>query len=102
MRYKFFFSFGAALALLLLSSGFAVEVQAAEYVCNNGNLVRRVEVRFLESPGAAPCEVHYHKDVEGGSSVLWNAKRQSGYCESKAEAFVDKLQGMGWSCNEKR
>jgi hypothetical protein len=102
MRHKYFFSFGVALALLILSGGFAVEVRAVEYVCNNSNFVRRVEVRYLDAAGAAPCEVHYHKDVEGGTSVLWNAKRESGYCEKMANAFVDKLRGMGWSCNEKR
>ena len=42
----------------------------------------------------------YYKDSEapGERQVLWTADNESGYCESKTEEFIDKLEGWGWSC----
>jgi hypothetical protein len=72
---------------------------ATRYECSYGELQRRVEILY-ETGGTLPCEVHYYKDSEapGESQVLWRAMNQAGYCEQKAEAFITKLQGMGWSC----
>lgn len=69
------------------------------YQCRMNDLTRRVEV-FYETGVSVPCEVHYYKDTEapGERQVLWRAMNQEGYCESQATAFIDKLEGMGWSC----
>ena len=73
---------------------------AAEYQCFLQGLQRRVEVVY-ESSVAVPCEVHYFKDSEapGEHQILWNAQNESGYCESQAQAFIEKLEGWGWACD---
>jgi len=72
---------------------------AGKYQCSLGDLQRRVEI--LTDPGVSvPCEVHYYKDTEapGENQVLWSAGSQEGYCESKAEEFITRLEGWGWDC----
>ncbi len=72
---------------------------AGKYQCSYGDLQRRVEI--LTDPGVTvPCEVHYYKDSEapGETQVLWSAGSQEGYCESKTEEFIAKLEGWGWDC----
>jgi hypothetical protein len=62
-------------------------------------VTRRVEV--LSEPGVSvPCEVHYYKDTEmpGEDQVLWSAQNEEGYCEARAAEFVERLEGMGWTC----
>jgi len=71
------------------------------YQCSFGELQRRVEI--LTEPGVSvPCEVHYYKDTEapGEQEVLWSAGSQEGFCESKTEEFIGKLEGWGWDCGQ--
>ncbi len=80
---------------------FAASAQAVTgYSCSYSELVRRVEI--LTEPGVpVPCEVHYYKDTEapGEHQVLWSAQNDAGYCQTKTEEFVAKLEGWGWSCS---
>jgi hypothetical protein len=79
----------------------ALGQDAGSYQCSFGDLQRRVEI--LTEPGVTvPCEVHYYKDTEapGEKQVLWSAGSQEGYCESKTEAFIAKLEGWGWDCGQ--
>ena len=79
----------------------ALGQDAGSYQCSFGELQRRVEI--LTEPGVSvPCEVHYYKDTEapGEKTVLWSAQAQEGYCESKTEEFVAKLEGWGWDCGQ--
>lgn len=78
----------------------AVAQDAGKFQCTHGDLVRRVEV-YTEPGVTVPCEVHYYKDTEAPdeTQVLWSAQAQEGYCAEKAEEFVAKLQGWGWSCD---
>ena len=78
----------------------AIAQDAGKYQCTNGDLVRRVEI-FTEPGMTVPCEVHYFKDTEapGETQVLWSAQAEAGYCEIKAEEFISKLKGWGWSCD---
>ena len=74
-------------------------LQAAEnysYLCTYETGRRKIEVVYLQQDSAVPCEVRYIKDSI--SNALWNAQQEAGYCESKAEAFVEKIKGWGWSC----
>lgn len=85
--------------LAFVIPGIAIAQDAGTYQCTHGDLVRRVEI--LTEPGlTVPCEVHYYKDTEapGESQVLWSAQAEEGYCNAKAEEFVARLQGWGWSC----
>ncbi len=75
-------------------------LQAAEnysYVCTHGTKERKIEVVYLQEDQRVPCEVRYIKDAV--SQLLWNARREEGYCELKAEAFIEKQKGWGWSCS---
>ena len=77
----------------------ALAQESGKHQCTHGDLVRRVEI-FTEPGMTVPCEVHYYKDTEapGETQVLWSAQAEEGYCETKAQEFIAKLQGWGWSC----
>jgi hypothetical protein len=85
--------------LLVAAPAVVLAQDSGNYQCSHGDLVRRVEI-YTEPGVTVPCEVHYYKDTEapGESQVLWSAQSQEGYCEAKAEEFVAKLTGWGWSC----
>ena len=70
-----------------------------DFRCSQGGLERRVSIVY-ETGVAVPCEVHYYKDSEapGERQVLWTANNESGYCETKTQEFIEKLEGWGWSC----
>ena len=72
--------------------------EARETICKNGAMVRRVKLDFVEG---SSCQVSYLKETEepgGAEKVLWNAKQEPNYCQDKAQGFIDKLKGMGWTC----
>lgn len=77
----------------------AVAGSGSETVCKNGTMIRRVKVGVGgEQRG---CKVSYLKETEepqAGEKILWNAQQESSYCQEKAQGFVEKLKGMGWSC----
>jgi hypothetical protein len=72
---------------------------SGNYQCSLDEVTRRVEILY-ETGVRVPCEVHYYKDTEmpGERQVLWRATNEEGYCEAKAAEFVEKLEGMGWTC----
>ena len=67
-----------------------------EYVCVNGDAMRVISVVYEDIQNQIPCEVNYDKGE--GVQTLWNAKSETGYCETKARAFVAKHESWGWSC----
>jgi hypothetical protein len=68
--------------------------------CTLGGLTRSVEVAYANAPAQTPCEVIYAKPNEGETRTsLWNAQVEPGYCEVRAQGFVEKLEGLGWSCS---
>lgn len=71
------------------------------FLCTYGDLQRRVEILY-ETGMTLPCEVHYYKDTEapGEKQVLWRAMNEANYCETKAQAFIAKLEDLGWSCGQ--
>lgn len=84
---------------LMLIPALAAAQGVTSYVCTMDGMQRRVVI--LTEPGVTvPCQVQYHKDTEapGQAQVLWTAATDADYCETKAEEFVEKLKGMGWSC----
>jgi len=90
-----------AIALLVAFPCLALGQGQTSYQCSYGELQRRVEI--LTEPGVTvPCEVHYYKDTEapGEKQVLWSAGSQEGFCESKTEEFIAKLEGWGWDCGQ--
>lgn len=69
--------------------------------CKSGNNIRKVELQTGTSTDAKGCAVAYIKETEapGATQILWQAKNDQDYCTTKAKAFVEKLQGMGWTCD---
>jgi hypothetical protein len=90
-----------AISLLVAIPCLALGQGQTSYQCSFGELQRRVEI--LTEPGVSvPCEVHYFKDTEapGEKQVLWSAGSQEGFCESKTEEFIAKLEDWGWDCGQ--
>lgn len=72
----------------------------ANTVCTNGKNKRMVELTPYDKAANKPCEVHYKKETEqpGHDQVLWSSGKDNAFCATKAEGFVQKLGGMGWTC----
>ena len=89
-------------AAVVLGAGLLLQapVLAAEesYTCRNGENIRVIEVVYANPNSPVPCEVNYDKGA--GANSLWRAQNQTGYCEEKAAAFVEKHQGWGWQCEK--
>ena len=68
------------------------------YVCKHGDQERKISVVYQSEGQQVPCEVTYEKD--GGSESLWRAENTAGYCEEKAEMFVERQRGWGWECSK--
>ncbi|WP_205859130.1 hypothetical protein [Pleionea sediminis] len=83
------------MTLLVAGSAFAIENRTT--ICEHGDKQRKIDLVYPEQT-EVPCEVQYTKD--SGMQVLWSAVGESGYCESKYQAFVEKQEGWGWSCQE--
>lgn len=69
------------------------------YVCTQDQAIRTIQVVYTAAGQLIPCEVQYTTST--GVETLWSAQRAVGYCENKAEAFADKLQGYGWKCADR-
>ena len=81
--------------LFLVSNGIFAGV---EYVCKHGNAERIISIYYENNEAQVPCEVQYDKGE--GVETLWRAQLQVGYCESKADEFVEKQELWGWSCEK--
>ncbi len=66
------------------------------YSCKHDNQERIISVVYANEGSPVPCEVTYTK--MSGTQSLWRAENQVGYCEEKAEAFVEKQRSWGWEC----
>ncbi len=80
---------------------FALAQDGQVFKCTLNDNIRRVEVVALEPGQSVPCEVRYAKETEaaGAEQVLWRATNEAGYCEARAEEFLDKLESWGWQCD---
>ena len=67
------------------------------YTCTHDGSVRTIRVLYHEA-GSMVCEVTYEK--ASGTQSLWSAANDDSYCAPKAEAFVAKQEGWGWSCSK--
>jgi len=89
----------------ILALGFATATANAaektEFTCRSGETVRRVIVEVGDLSTGLPCEVVYWKDSEapGVRRVLWNARSDAQFCETKAAGLAKKLDDSGWDCD---
>lgn len=83
-------------AVMLVSHSVAAQAPL-QSVCQSKEETRIVKVQY-QADGEVPCQVVYEKF--GQQHMLWAAQNQQGYCEEKAQAFVEKLRGLGFACSE--
>lgn len=89
----------AALVILTLLAG-PLTAFANPTECRQGELTRSVEIVYANPDSAVPCEVMYAKPAAGTIEMLWQAMNEAGYCEARAEEFINKLESMGWQCSK--
>jgi hypothetical protein len=83
---------------IMISFGLLVGNAVADetYTCTHGTMERIISVVYQDQMAKIPCEVQYQKN--GMTETLWNAQNEVGYCEMKAQEFVEKQRGWGWNC----
>lgn len=69
-----------------------------KYVCDNHGDKRVIKIAYQSEHESMPCEVIYDKGQ--GEEVLWNAQSESGYCQAKANEFLEKQESWGYNCSE--
>ncbi len=89
------------LATGLATAAAADAAEKSQHTCRSGDVVRRVVIEVGDLGTGLPCEVVYWKDTEtpGVRRVLWNARTDTAFCESKAAGLVKKLGTSGWQCD---
>lgn len=84
-----------ALALMLQAQ--PVAAPQIDMVCGHAGKERTVKV--MAPAGDKACVLEYGKpDETGTSEILWSANNDPGYCATKVDGFVEKLETWGWSC----
>ncbi len=83
------------LIVLFLLSVHAVAMDNKSTICQYADQQRKIDLVYPEKT-ELPCEVQYTKS--SGMEVLWRATSETGFCESKYQAFVEKQKGWGWRC----
>lgn len=84
----------ALLSICISANAFAEE----SYLCTLGQEERIISIMYEDLPNKVSCEVRYHKG--DGVSALWSATTELGFCEEKAESFVQKQINWGWECSK--
>lgn len=84
----------AAISMFLSISANASE----DFVCDNNGDKRIVSIVYQNTETTVPCEVRYDKGE--GEVTLWTAQSEQGFCESKANEFLEKQESWGWSCEK--
>jgi len=86
--------FGLLLSVVVLS----VTAHAGDvFHCAFGEQERVISVVYEAEGETVPCEVQY-KTAEGVETP-WSAQNEEGFCETKAEEFVDQHRDWGWRCD---
>ena len=88
------------LALALAAAGGSVPSEAAEFVCRNDDLVRRIEVSGTDTAQDSSCEVRYWRNAataDRGRS-LWRADHDPAYRVARARELTSRLESEGWRC----
>ena len=80
----------------------AAELEFTSAVCTNKGKTRSINVTYEDPQKKNNCKVIYHKETEnpGNEQVLWTAKVEYNYCQTKAKDFVARLEGWGWNCKK--
>jgi hypothetical protein len=85
------------LFVALFSASFTVSA-SEDFVCDNNGEKRVIKIAYQYDLQPVPCEVKYDKGQ--GEQTLWSAQSEVGYCEAKADEFIQKQESWGWSCEK--
>ena len=77
---------------------YAATGAANPVVCTLDDLERTIEVVYSDPGQPVPCEVIYDKSGEGSIATLWRASVEANYCETQAAGLIERLSGLGWTC----
>ena len=67
-----------------------------QFACTDGVETRLITVVYEVQGQTVPCRVDY--DKAGNVKTLWSAKNTVGYCEEKANIFLEQQRNWGFSC----
>ena len=85
----------SVLFVAFFCASFAV-IAGEDYVCDNNGEKRIISIAYQSDDQSVPCEVKYDKGE--GVQTLWSAQSEVGFCETKANEFLEKQESWGWSC----
>lgn len=85
----------ATITLAAVITPAAIAQSDTTFTCSHNDATRTITINYPTTE-PTPCSVNYQKD--GASQTLWEAQNSEGYCEEKANAFVEKQRGWGWEC----
>jgi hypothetical protein len=83
--------------VVLGSLGLAQAQEARSVQCQKGNDVRTVTVESA----AGGCRVLYTKGTSPARE-LWHYKTHPDMCQTQAQQFMAKLEGMGLTCGNRQ
>jgi hypothetical protein len=88
--------------ILLAAAFLSLPARAADgkTTCKKGGVERLVTIAYAEAGKKAPCEVKYKRDAEAEEKTIYQARAEEGFCEKKAQEFIEKLKGLGFECAE--
>ena len=84
--------------LIALSVASFCVIAGEDYVCDNNGDKRVIKIEYQNDQQPVPCEVRYDKGQ--GEETLWTAQSEVGFCEAKADEFIQKQESWGWSCEK--
>ena len=67
-------------------------------ICTDGQQERVISIVYQDQATKVPCDVEYTSS--GQTKTLWHADNEAGYCEEKAEEFIQKQIEWGWRCEK--
>ena len=82
---------------MLLSLSFGV-IASEDYVCDKNGVKRIIIIAYQSEQQPVPCEVRYDKGQ--GEQTLWSAQSEVGFCEAKADEFIQKQESWGYDCEK--
>ena len=87
-------------AMLIVPQALALE--NLKYECKSGDSVRHIELVYEKPASQVPCSVLYTRDADepDQTKTLWRAEYEPGFCEQHIEAFLEKLERLGWTCRQ--
>ena len=95
--------FTAILGDLGMAQAFDAGVEDSVVICSSQDNRRIITLNYETGGLYLPCQVIYEKPTEEPDyqEELWNAKYEVGYCETKMDGLIQKLEEGGWECSKR-